>query len=143
MKLMRPWLYEYQGAAKMVEGHAWGGSEGEAYAPIVGAGANSTALHYNKLSRKIQDGDIVVLDVGAQYAGYAADITRTLPANGKYTARQRELYEIVLEAQNAAIAALKPGMDVSSKREKNVHKIAYNYINSHGKDLHGKSLGPA
>src|SRR5258708_5416343 len=142
MKLVRPGLYEYQVAAKMVEVHAWGGSEAEAYAPIVGAGANSTALHYNKLSRKIEDGDIVVLDVGAQYAGYAADITRTLPANGKYTARQRELYEIVLEAQNAAIAALKPGMDFCSKGEKNVHKIAYNYINSHGKDLHGKSLGP-
>src|SRR5260370_861802 len=142
MKLVGPGLYEYEVAEKMIEVHAWGGTEAEAYAPIVGAGATSTALHYNKLSRKIEDGDIVVLDVGAQYAGYAADITRTLPANGKYTARQRELYEIVLEAQNAAIAALKPGMDFCSKGEKNVHKIAYNYINSHGKDLHGKSLGP-
>jgi Xaa-Pro aminopeptidase len=141
MKLMRPGLYEYQIAAKMVEVHAWGGSEAEGYAPIVGAGPNSTALHYDTLSRKIEDGDIVVLDVAAQYAGYSADITRTIPANGKFTPRQREIYEIVLGAQNAALAALKPGMDFCSKGDKNVHKIAYNYINSHGKDLHGKSLG--
>jgi Xaa-Pro aminopeptidase len=141
MKLMHPGLYEYQVAAKMVEVHAWGGSEAEAYAPIVGAGPNSTALHYDKLSRKIEDGDIVVLDVGAQYAGYAADITRTIPASGKYTARQREIYDIVLGAQNAALAALKPGMDFCSKGDKSVHKIAYNYINSHGKDLHGNALG--
>jgi len=141
MKLVRPGLYEYQVAAKMVEVHAWGGSEAEGYAPIVGAGPNSTALHYDKLSRKIEDGDIVVMDVAAQYAGYAADITRTIPANGKFTARQREIYDIVLGAQNAALAALKPGMDFCSKGERNVHKIAYKYINSHGKDLHGKSLG--
>ncbi|HUC54681.1 MAG TPA: aminopeptidase P N-terminal domain-containing protein [Candidatus Cybelea sp.] len=141
MKLMRPDLYEYQVAAKMMEVHAWGGSEAEGYAPIIGAGPNSTALHYDKLSRKMADGDIVVMDVGAQYAGYSADITRTIPANGKFTPRQREIYEIVLGAQNAAIAALKPGMDFCSKGDKSVQKIAYNYINSHGKDLHGKALG--
>jgi Xaa-Pro aminopeptidase len=141
MKLMRPGLYEYQVAAKMVEVHAWGGSEAEAYTPIVGAGPNSTALHYAKLSRKIEDGDIVVMDVGAQYAGYSSDITRTIPANGKFTPRQREIYEIVLGAQNAALNALKPGMDFCSKGDKSVQKIASNYINSHGKDLHGKKLG--
>src|SRR5258707_1596960 len=142
MKLMRPGLYEYQVSAKMVEIHAWGGSEAEGYAPIVGAGPNSTVLHYDKLSRKIENGDIVVLDVGAQFSGYSSDITRTLPANGKFTARQREIYEIVLGAQDAALGELKPGMDFCSKGDKSVHKIAYNYINSHGKDLHGKSLGP-
>ena len=142
MKLMRPGLYEYQIAAKMVEIHAWGGSEAEGYAPIVGAGPNSTSLHYDKLSRKIEDGDIVVLDVGAQYSGYSADITRTLPANGKFRSRQREIYDIVLGAQNAAIGALKPGADYCAKGDKSVYKLAYNYINSHGKDLHGKSLGP-
>jgi Xaa-Pro aminopeptidase len=141
MKMMRPGLYEYQVGAKMVEVHAMGGSEAEAYAPIVGAGPNSTVLHYDKLARKIEDGDIVVLDVGAQYSGYAADITRTLPANGKFTPRQREIYEIVLGAQNAAMTALKPGMDMCSKGDKSVYKISYDYINSHGKDQHGKSLG--
>ena len=141
MRMMRPGLHEYQIAAKMVEIHAMGGSEAEAYAPIVGAGSNSTALHYDKLSRKIEDGDIVVVDVGAQYSGYAADITRTLPANGKFTPRQREIYNIVLGAQNAALAALKPGMNLCRKGDNSVHKISYDYINSHGKDLHGKSLG--
>ena len=141
MKMMRPGLYEYQVAAKMVEVHAMGGSEAEGYAPIVGAGPNSTVLHYDKLSRKIEDGDIVVMDVGAQYSGYSADITRTLPANGKFTARQREIYNIVLGAQNAAMAALKPGMDLCRKGNKSVDKISRDYIDSHGKDLHGKSLG--
>jgi Xaa-Pro aminopeptidase len=141
MKMMRPGLFEYQIAAKMVEVHAMGGSEAEGYAPIVGAGPNSTALHYDKLSRKIEDGDIVVLDVGAQYSGYSADITRTLPANGKFTGRQREIYDIVLGAQNAALAALKPGMDLCPRGDKSVYKISYDYINTHGKDQHGKSLG--
>ena len=141
MKMMRPGLYEYQIAAKMVEVHAMGGSEAEGYAPIVGAGPNSTALHYDKLSRKIQDGDIVVLDVGAQYSGYSADITRTLPANGKFSPRQREIYEIVLGAQNAALAAMKPGANVCNKGGNSAYRIAYDYINSHGKDLHGKPLG--
>ena len=141
MRMMRPGLYEYQVGAKMVEVHQMGGSEAEGYAPIVGAGPNSTALHYDRLSRKIEDGDIVVLDVGAQYSGYSADITRTLPANGKFTPRQLEIYNVVLGAQNAALAALKPGMDLCRKSDKSVDKISRDYINSHGKDLHGKSLG--
>jgi len=140
-KMMRPGLWEYQVAAKMVEVHAMGGSEAEAYAPIVGAGPNSTALHYDNLGRKIQDGDIVVMDVGAQYSGYAADITRTVPANGKFTPRQREIYDIVLGAQNAALAALKPGADMCRKSKQSLYRISYDYINSHGKDLNGKPLG--
>jgi Xaa-Pro aminopeptidase len=141
MKMMRPGLYEYQIAAKMVEVHLMGGSEAEGYSPIVGAGPNSTALHYDKLSRKIEDGDIVVLDVGAQYSGYSADITRTLPANGKFTPRQREIYEIVLGAQNAAIAAAKPGVQFCRAGKDSLLKVAYDYINTHGKDKQGKPLG--
>jgi Xaa-Pro aminopeptidase len=141
MKMMRPGLYEYQIAAKMVEVHLMGGSEAEGYSPIVGAGPNSTALHYDKLSRKIEDGDIVVLDVGAQYSGYSADITRTLPANGKFTPRQREIYEIVLGAQNAAIAAAKPGSQLCRAGKNSLFKVAYDYINTHGKDKQGKPLG--
>ncbi len=141
MRMMRPGLYEYQIAARMVEVHAMGGSEAEGYAPIVGAGIHSTELHYNKLSRKIESGDIVVMDVGAQFSGYSADITRAVPANGKFTPRQHEIYEIVLGAQNAAIAAVRPGMDFCSKNEKNLYRIAFDYINTHGKDLNGKPLG--
>jgi Xaa-Pro aminopeptidase len=141
MKMMRPGLYEYQVGAKMVEVHAIGGSEAEGYAPIVGAGPNSTVLHYDKLARKIAEGDIVVLDVGAQFSGYSSDITRTLPGNGKFTPRQREIYEIVLGAQNAVFAALKPGMNYCKSGDKSLYKISYDYINSHGKDLRGKRLG--
>jgi Xaa-Pro aminopeptidase len=142
MKMMRPGLYEYQVAARMVDIHSYAGCETEAYAPIVGTGLNSTVLHYNKLDRRIADGDIVLLDVGGQYSGYASDITRTIPANGKYTARQREIYEIVLGAQNAAMAAVKPGMTLGGKdTATSLQKIAMDYIDSHGKDLEGHSLG--
>ena len=142
MRMMRPGVYEYQVAAKMVEVHAMGGSEAEGYFPIVGAGPNSTSLHYDRLSRRIADGDIVVMDVAAQYAGYSADITRTVPANGKFTPRQLEIYNIVLGAQNAALAALKPGMTFCKAGDgKSLQKIAMDYINSHGQDLHGKRLG--
>jgi Xaa-Pro aminopeptidase len=141
MKMMHSGLYEYQVAAKMVEIHSEGGCETEAYAPIVGSGFNSTVLHYNKLDREIDGGDIVVLDVAGQYSGYAADITRTLPADGKFTPRQREIYEIVLGAQNAALAALKPGMTIGGQGPASLQKIATDYINSHGKDKEGRPLG--
>jgi Xaa-Pro aminopeptidase len=141
MKMMRPGLYEYQVAARMVEIHAYAGCETEAYSPIVGTGFNSTVLHYNKVDRRIEDGDIVLLDVAGQYSGYASDITRTIPANGKFTQRQREIYEIVLGAQNAAMEALKPGMTLSGQGPASLQKIAMDYIDSHGKDKEGRSLG--
>jgi len=141
MKMMRPGLYEYQVAAKMVEVHAYAGCETEAYAPIVGTNIDSTVLHYNKLDRRIEDGDIVLIDVGGQYSGYASDITRTIPANGKFTPRQREIYEIVLGAQNAALQALKPGMTLYGPAATSLQKIAMDYIDSHGKDMEGRSLG--
>jgi Xaa-Pro aminopeptidase len=125
----------------MVEIHAEAGCETEAYSPIVGSGINSTVLHYNKLDRKIDGGEIALLDVAGQYSGYAADITRTLPADGKYTPRQREIYDIVLGAQNAALAALKPGMMMGGKDANSLQKIAMEYIDSHGKDKEGRSLG--
>src|SRR6202140_5085181 len=141
MKMMHSGLYEYQVAAKMVEIHAEAGCETEAYAPIVGSGINSTVLHYNKLDRKIDGSEIALLDVPGQYSGYAADITRTIPADGKYTPRQREIYEIVLGAQNAALAALKPDMTMGGQGANSLQKIAMEYIDSHGKDKEGRSLG--
>jgi Xaa-Pro aminopeptidase len=141
MRLMRPGLYEYQVAARMVETHNWGGCEGEAYAPIVGTGFDSTVLHFNELSRQIRDGDVVLMDVGCQYAGYAADVTRTIPANGHFTPRQKEIYEIVLGAQNAVLAALKPGMTLGRSTPNSLQLIAFNYMNTHGKDRQGRTLG--
>jgi Xaa-Pro aminopeptidase len=141
LRMMRPGLYEYQVAAKMVEVHRMGGAEAEGYAPIVGTGFNSTILHYDKLSQRMDSGDVVVLDVGAQYAGYSADITRTFPANGKFSPRQREIYDIVLAAQNAALAACKPGATFAKEGPNSLFRAAYDYINSHGKDQRGASLG--
>jgi Xaa-Pro aminopeptidase len=140
MKRMKPGLFEYQVGARMKEIHEFEGCSREAYAPIVGTGFYSTVLHYSALDQQIKDGDIVVLDVGGEYGGYAADITRTLPANGKYSARQREIYEIVLGAQNAAMAALKPGAAIHGGSI-DLNAIAREFINTHGKDLHGDSLG--
>jgi Xaa-Pro aminopeptidase len=140
MKTMKPGLFEYQIAARMKMVHEWGGVAREAYAPIVGTGLNSTVLHYDVLDQQIQDGDVVVIDVGGEYGGYAADITRTLPANGKFTARQREIYDIVLGAQNAAIAAVKPGAKLY-KGADSLMAISMAYINTHGKDSAGQPLG--
>jgi len=119
-----------------VEIHEDAGCETEAYAPIVGSGFNSTVLHYNKLDRQIDGGEVVLMDVAGQYSGYAADVTRTLPADGKFTPRQREIYEIVLGAQNAVIAAIKPGVTLRA-----LQQISMDYINSHGKDKEDRTLG--
>jgi Xaa-Pro aminopeptidase len=140
IRQMRPGLFEYQVAARMKQIHEWGGCAREAYAPIVGTGFNSTVLHYSSLDAEIKDGDVVVIDVGGEYGGYAADITRTLPANGKFTPRQREIYEIVLGAQNAAIAAVKPGAKLFSGPE-SAMQVSSNYIKTHGKDREENSLG--
>ncbi len=140
MRTMRPGLFEYQIAARMKEIHEWEGCSREAYSPIVGAGFNSTVLHYSKLDSEIKDGDLVVIDVGGEYGGYAADITRTLPANGKFTPRQREIYDIVLGAQNAALAAIKPGAVLYGGKD-SIQQIVIDYINSHGHDKEGRPLG--
>jgi Xaa-Pro aminopeptidase len=140
MKTVRPGLFEYQIAARMKEIHEWGGCEREAYAPIVGTGFNSTVLHYSALDGQIKDGDMVVIDVGGEYGGYAADITRTLPASGKLTPRQREIYDIVLGAQNAALAAVKPGAVLYGGKG-SLQQIVTDYINSHGHDKEGRALG--
>jgi len=140
MRMVRPGLYEYQVAARMVEVHAYGGCETEAYSPIVGTGLHSTILHFNELDALIQDGDVVLMDVGGQYSGYTADITRTIPGNGHFTPRQKEIYEIVLGAQNAVLAAMKPGAKLR-KGPDSLYQIAYDYINTHGADGEGRSLG--
>jgi Xaa-Pro aminopeptidase len=140
MKMMHPGLFEYQVAARMKEIHEMGGCSRQAYAPIVGTGFNSTVLHYSALDSEIQDGDLVVIDVGGEYGGYAADITRTVPANGKFTARQREIYDVVLGAQNAALAATKPGAVLFGTKQ-SLQQIVTDYINTHGQDKEGRSLG--
>ncbi len=142
MHTVKPGVTEREISALMQ--YEWGkrGCERPAYAPIVGSGFYSTVLHYSDDSGTMQAGDVVVIDAAGEYSLYASDITRTLPVSGKFTARQREIYDIVLGAQQAAVAAFVSG---KSKLRRNqpgsLHDVAYNYINSHGKDLHGEPLG--
>jgi Xaa-Pro aminopeptidase len=140
MKAVKPGVWEYEIAALMKYEFERRGCEWPSYPPIVGSGFFSTVLHYDEDSNQMKDGDVVVMDVAGSYSGYASDITRTLPVNGHFTPRQREIYEIVLGAQNAALAAAKPGAIVRGSA-KGLNEIAYDYINTHGKDLHGQPLG--
>ena len=124
--------------------YEWGkrGCERPAYAPIVGSGLNSTVLHYSEDSGTIQNGDLVLMDAAGEYSLYASDITRTVPASGKFTPRQREIYNIVLGAQRAAMAAFQSGKShLQRNQADSIHDVAFNYINTHGKDLHGEPLG--
>lgn len=124
--------------------YEWGkrGCERPAYAPIVGSGLNSTVLHYSDDSGTIQSGDLVLMDAAGEYSLYASDITRTVPASGKFTSRQREIYDIVLGAQKAAMAAFQSGKShLRRNQPDSIHDVAFNYINTHGKDLHGEPLG--
>jgi len=98
-------------------------------------------LHYNKLDRKIDSGEIVLMDVGASIQGTPPISRARFPPTENFTPRQREIYEIVLGAQNAALAALKPGMMMGGQGSNSLQKIAMDYIDSHGKDKEGRTLG--
>jgi Xaa-Pro aminopeptidase len=139
---VKPGVTEREVSALMQ--YEWGkrGCERPAYAPIVGSGFNSTVLHYSDDSGTMQSGDLVVIDAAGEYSLYASDITRTLPVSGKFTARQHEIYDIVLGAQQAAAAAFRSGKSrLRRDQPDSLHDVAYNYINTHGKDLHGEPLG--
>lgn len=131
---------EYEIAAVMTNTYFSMGCERSAYAPIVGSGPNSVILHYSANKRKMDAGEVVVMDVAAECSDYGMDVTRTVPVSGKFSPRQREIYEIVLGAQKAAIAAIKPGIK-AGRGPGTLQQIAYDYINTHGKDLHGEPLG--
>jgi len=140
MKAVGPGSFEYQIAGLLKFEWERRGSEWAAYPPIVGSGFYSTVLHYDSNERQMQDGDLVVIDAAGSYGGYASDITRTLPVGRKFTARQREIYEVVRGAQAAAIAAAKPGI-MLGRGPGGLHQLVLDYINAHGKDLHGQPLG--
>ncbi len=140
-KRMSPGLHEYQIGATMTAVFQENGCQRPAYALIIGSGANGAVLHYSRNTRRMDGGELVVIDVGAECAAYAADITRTIPVSGRFTERQKELYAIVLGAQKAVIAATKPGMTLARTGPNSLYRIAYEYLDSHGKDLQGQSLG--
>jgi len=140
LKMIKPGLNEHDIVTRMIYEFMKGGCERPAYAPVVGSGFDSTVLHYSADDQPIKDGDVVVMDVAGEYGMYASDITRTAPASGKFTARQREIYDIVLGAQQAAMNAFKSGQS-TLRGPNSLYKVAYDYINTHGKDLHGQPLG--
>jgi Xaa-Pro aminopeptidase len=109
MQLSRPGLREYHLEAELLHEFRRQGSQFPAYGSIVATGANACVLHYRAGDAEIRNGDLVLIDAGCELDSYASDITRTFPANGKFSGPQKTLYEIVLAAQNAAIAETRPG----------------------------------
>jgi Xaa-Pro aminopeptidase len=144
MRSTKPGVTERALAGKIIAKLMEDGCERVSYAPIVGTGINSTTLHYSENSATLKDGDVMVVDAAGEYSMYASDITRTVPVNGHFTPRQREVYDVVLGAQRAAAAAFVAGKstinDAGHKDPNSLDSVAWNYINTHGKGLHGEPL---
>ncbi len=117
MLATRPGVFEYEIEAAAMAVVLKGGAKGAAYAPIVGSGPNSCIFHYEKNDRRVESGDVVLMDFGADLDHLAMDITRTWPASGKFSADEREVYETVLEVEKACIEAYKPGATPKDVRE--------------------------
>ncbi len=113
MQFAAPGCYEYQLEAEIHHEFAMAGARSPAYNTIVGSGENACILHYTQNNAQVNDGDLILIDAGAEYQGYAADITRTFPANGKFTHAQREIYSVVLKAQKSVLDMLAPGVTLS------------------------------
>jgi Xaa-Pro aminopeptidase len=123
MKAMQPGLYEYEVEAVLRYVFRRNGSPRHGYAPIVGAGANATVLHYVTNNSLIQDGDLLLIDAGAEYGYFTGDVTRTTPANGRFSEPQAEIYQVVLDAQLASIEAVKPGATFQDPHEVTVRVL--------------------
>ena len=121
MERTRPGQYEYQVEAELLHEFVRSGAREQAYSAIVASGANACVLHYRENNRKMADGDLLLIDAGAEYDGYASDITRTFPVNGKYSPEQRDLYDVVLAAQLAAIEKARPGVPWQRVHDEAVH----------------------
>ena len=110
LRFLKPGVWEYELEAEFLHEFVRLRSHGFAYTPIIGSGANACVLHYITNDAQVHDGDMVLFDVGAVYGNYACDVTRCFPANGRFTPRQRQVYEAVLRVEKAAINLLKPGV---------------------------------
>lgn len=130
MRVCRPGMYEYQLQAEIEHEFAMAGAEFPAYSSIVGGGANGCILHYIENRAELRDGDLVLIDAGCEYQGYASDITRTFPVNGKFSPEQKVLYNIVLEAQYAAIAAVQAGNHWNDPHDATVQVITEGLVDA-------------
>lgn len=122
LKFVKPGVMEFEIEAEYAHEFLRNSSRGFAYEPIIASGANSCVLHYLENNKPCQDGDVLLLDVGAEFANYNADLTRTIPVNGKFTKRQKEVYNAVLRVMREAMKILKPGT-VYFDYHKEVQKI--------------------
>ncbi len=113
LKFLKPDCWEHEIEAEFIHEFVKRRSRGFAYSPIIGSGSNACVLHYLENNKQCISGDLVLIDVGAEYANYACDVTRCFPVNGKFTDRQREVYESVLRVEKASIELLKPGAVLS------------------------------
>src|SRR5690606_2119464 len=109
LHFVKPGVWEYEVEAELLHEFIRNRSRGFAYTPIIASGNNANVLHYVENNRQCKDGDLLLLDTAAEYANYSSDLTRTLPVNGKFTKRQREVYEAVLRVKNEATKMLVPG----------------------------------
>ena len=110
MKTVRPGMKEYEVEAQIEQVFRRRGASGPSYTSIVGAGANATVLHYINNNGELRDGELLLVDPGAEYKGYASDITRTFPINGRFSKAQREIYDLVLETQMSCVEMVRPGV---------------------------------
>ena len=127
MQATRPGMNEHEVEAELLHAFRKHGAV-PSYEPIVGGGANGCVLHYRANNALLRDGDLLLIDAGAEYACYASDITRTFPVNGRYTPEQRALYDIVLAAQLAAIEQVRPGKSFDAYHEAAVRTITAGLI---------------
>lgn len=130
MRASRPGMYEYEIEAELLHEFRRNGAQFPAYTPIVAAGANACVLHYNVNNAQSRDGDLILIDAGCELDSYAADITRTYPVNGRFSAPQRQLYELVLAAQSAALAAIVPGRPYTDMHDAAVKVLAQGMLDT-------------
>ena len=132
MRAARPGMHEYEIEAALEEGFRSNGADRLGYPSIVGSGPNSTTLHYDVNRRRTEHGDLIVIDAAAEWGQYTADVTRTFPVNGKFTPRQKAIYDLVLGAQQAAFDSVRPGVTLFQ-----LDAIARRYMREHSGTLCG------
>ncbi len=128
MQFVRKGHYEYEVEAELLHEFCKHGARHPAYTSIVAGGANACVLHYIANDARLDDGDLLLIDAGCELEGYASDITRTFPVNGKFTGAQKEVYEIVLAAQLSAIAAARPGNSWQAPHDAALRILAQGFI---------------
>src|SRR5882724_6716719 len=132
MQAARPGAWEYEIEAALEAEFRRNGADRVGYPSIVGSGPNSTTLHYDVNRRQTRDGDLIVVDAGAEWGQYTADVTRTFPVNGKFTPRQKAIYDLVLATQQAAFDSTRPGTTIGQ-----LNRIARDYMRAHSGTLCG------